>query len=136
MPEFGNAFSGLAAGRKLTHPELVRAIRMMIAAEYEAVQLYMQLAESIDHELAKAVLKDIADEEIVHAGEFLTLLKALEPSEAAFYAEGAEEVQELMTELAGGGSKEAAEPGSEPAPASEGLALQETLTVGNLFGRN
>ncbi len=47
----------------------------MIAAEYEAIQLYMQLAESTDNELAIEVLKDIADEERVHAGEFLRLLK-------------------------------------------------------------
>jgi rubrerythrin len=52
MPEFGNPFSGMAADRKLTHEELVRAIRFMVAAEYEAIQLYMQLAESTDHELA------------------------------------------------------------------------------------
>ena len=30
----------------------------------------MQLAESIDNELAIEALKDIADEERVHAGEF------------------------------------------------------------------
>ncbi len=53
MPEFANAFSGLAASRKLTQGELVRAIRYMVAAEYEAVQLYMQLAESIDNEIAQ-----------------------------------------------------------------------------------
>ena len=52
MPEFTNAFSGLKENRKLTHDELVRAIRFMIAAEYEAIQLYTQLAESIDHKLA------------------------------------------------------------------------------------
>ena len=51
----------------------------MIAAEYEAVQLYMQLAESTDNELVIEVLDDIADEERVHAGEFLRLLKHLEP---------------------------------------------------------
>jgi rubrerythrin len=135
MPEFGNAFSGLAAQRKLTHQELVRAVRMMIAAEYEAVQLYMQLAESIDNELAKVVLKDIADEEIVHAGEFLTLLQALEPSEAAFYAEGAAEVQEMMTELSGTAGAESAEPDSTPAGPSEPQAPPEQPTVGNLFGR-
>jgi rubrerythrin len=135
MPEFGNAFSGLAAERKLTHPELVRAIRMMIAAEYEAVQLYMQLAESIDNELAKTVLKDVADEEIVHAGEFLTLLKALEPSEAGFYAEGAEEVQEIMAGLAGDMLKDGSEPGGEP-DLSETQPSKEMPTVGNLFGRN
>ncbi|MFO8191571.1 MAG: ferritin family protein [Bacillota bacterium] len=99
MPDFGNAFSGKAADRKLTHEELVRAIRFMVAAEYEAVQLYMQLAESTDHQLTKEVLKDIADEERVHAGEFLRLLKELAPDEEEFYKEGYEEVEELMDEI-------------------------------------
>jgi rubrerythrin len=99
MPEFGSPFSGLAHDRKLTHEELVRAIRFMVAAEYEAVQLYMQLAESIDNELATEVLKDIADEERVHAGEFLRLLRHLAPDEEKFYAEGAEEVEEFITKL-------------------------------------
>ena len=44
MPEFTNAFSGLKENRKLTHDELVRAIRFMIAAEYEAIQLYTSRA--------------------------------------------------------------------------------------------
>jgi rubrerythrin len=39
------------------------------------------------------VLKDIADEERVHAGEFLRLLRELAPDEEKFYAEGAEEVE-------------------------------------------
>ncbi len=99
MPEFGNAFSGLAKERKLTDQELIRAIRFMIAAEYEAIQLYMQLADSIDNKLAIAVLKDIADEERVHAGEFLRLLKELEPNELEFYKEGAQEVEEEIEDL-------------------------------------
>lgn len=94
MPEFGSPFSGLALDRKVTHEELIRAIRFMIAAEYEAVQLYMQLAESTDNKLAQDVLKDIADEERVHAGEFLRLLRELAPDEQKFYDEGAEEVEE------------------------------------------
>jgi len=94
MPEFGHSFSGLKKERKLTRQELIRAIRFMIAAEYEAIQLYMQLAESIDNKLAQEVLKDIADEERVHAGEFLSLLKELAPDEEKFYAEGAKEVEE------------------------------------------
>jgi len=99
MPDFGTAFSGKASERKLTQAELVRAIRFMIAAEYEAVQLYMQLAESIEDTLAREVLIDIADEERVHAGEFLRLLKHLEPEEEKFYAEGAKEVEEEMRQL-------------------------------------
>ncbi|HNV23393.1 MAG TPA: ferritin family protein [Candidatus Omnitrophota bacterium] len=94
MPEFANPFSGLAKDKRITKEELIRAIRFMIAAEYEAVQMYMQLAESTDHKLAKDVLKDIADEERVHAGEFLRLLKELAPDEEKFYKKGEEEVEE------------------------------------------
>lgn len=99
MPDFGSAFSGLASDRKLTHEELVRAIRFMVAAEYEAIQLYMQLAESTENELAREVLKDVADEERVHAGEFLRLLYELEPEEQRFYADGAAEVEEEIAKL-------------------------------------
>jgi rubrerythrin len=99
MPDFGNPFSGLAEDRKLTKEELIRAIRFMIAAEYEAVQLYMQLAESIDNELAIEVLVDIANEERVHAGEFLRLLRELAPDEEKYYKEGAEEVEEEIEKL-------------------------------------
>jgi rubrerythrin len=93
MPVFGSPFSGLTNDRKLADEELIRAIRFMVAAEYEAVQLYMQLAESTDNKLAVEVLKDIADEERVHAGEFLRLLRELAPDEEKFYAEGAKEVE-------------------------------------------
>jgi rubrerythrin len=95
MPEFGNPFSGLTSDRKLTEPELIRAIRFMVAAEYEAIQLYMQLAESTDNDLAKEVLVDIANEEKVHAGEFLRLLYELAPDEKGLYEKGFKEVEEL-----------------------------------------
>jgi len=96
MPEFSSPFSGNKYDRKLTQEELVRAIRFMVAAEYEATQLYMQLAESIDNALAKDVLVDIANEERVHAGEFLRLLFELEPDEKKFYEEGKDEVEEFI----------------------------------------
>ena len=99
MPDFSHPFSGLAKSKKLTDAELIRAIRFMVSAEYEAIQLYMQLAESTDNKLAMEVLKDIADEERVHAGEFLRLLKELDPDEEKFYAEGAEEVEEEIEKL-------------------------------------
>lgn len=101
MPDFGQPFSGRAKEKKLTDAELIRSIRFMIAAEYEAIQLYMQLAESTDNKLAIEVLKDIADEERVHAGEFLRLLKELAPDEEAFYAEGAKEVEEEIEKFKG-----------------------------------
>jgi rubrerythrin len=99
MPEFCNPFTGMKSDRKLTHEELVRAIRFMIAAEYEAIQLYQQTAESTDNILAKEVLIDIANEEKEHAGEFLRLLRELDSDEEKFYKEGYEEVGEIIAKL-------------------------------------
>ncbi|EKE02421.1 MAG: hypothetical protein ACD_20C00391G0015 [uncultured bacterium] len=98
MPEFSSPFKGLNSDRKLTKGELMRAIRFSIAAEYEAVQIYMQIAESIDDELAKKVLIDVANEEKEHAGEFMRVLRELNPEEFEFYKNGEEEVEEMMKE--------------------------------------
>ena len=99
MPEFGHPFAGLALDRKLSHEELIRAIRYSVAAEYEAIQLYMQLAESTDNKKAKAVLAEVANEEREHVGEFLTLLKTLAPDEEKFYRKGQEEVTEIFKKI-------------------------------------
>lgn len=99
MPEFSSPFSVLKNERKLSHEELVRTIRFMIAAEYEAIQLYQQVAESTDNDLAKEVLIDIANEEKEHAGEFLRLLQELDPDEEKFYQEGYDEVEEMIEKL-------------------------------------
>lgn len=120
MPEFAHPFSVLKNDRLLTHEELVRAIRLMIAAEYEAIQLYQQLAESTDNLLAQKVLQDIADEEKVHAGEFLRLLHELDPDEMGFYDEGAREVEE---EFLGAGSGAEAEEDSQTSQPSGGAGL-------------
>jgi rubrerythrin len=93
MPTFGSPFSGLAKEKKISQEELIRAIRFSIAAEYEATQQYMQLAESTDNSLVIKVLTEIANEERVHAGELLRLLHELSPDEAKFYAKGAKEVE-------------------------------------------
>ncbi|MCQ8893317.1 MAG: rubrerythrin [Methanolinea sp.] len=123
MPEFGTAFSGKKSDRILTPAELVRAIRLMVAAEYEAVQMYTQLAESIDNDLAREVLLDIADEERVHAGEFLRLLQELVPDEPDFYAQGAAEVEAEIAKRA------------QPKGASMPEEKKENpLTIGSLKG--
>lgn len=121
MPEFGHPFSVLKQDRMLTHEELVRAIRFMVSAEYEAIQLYQQLAESTDNVLAQKVLYDIADEEKVHAGEFLRLLKELDPEEEKFYQEGAQEVEEEFLGMAGGDG-----------PAASGSQSSQGLGIGSL----
>lgn len=98
MPEFVNPFSGKVPDRKLSLSELIRAIRLNIAAEHEAVHLYMAHADATDHPLAKKVLIDIANEERVHIGEFTKLLEILTKDEAQYMSEGAKEVEEMMVE--------------------------------------
>lgn len=100
MPEFTNPFIGNVP-RKITKEELIRAIRLNIAAEHEATHIYMAHADATDDPLAKKVLIDIANEERVHAGEFQRLLKYLDPDEEQFYADGAREVEEMKAELDG-----------------------------------
>ena len=45
------------------------------------------------------VLKEISDEELVHVGEFLRLLRELAPNEEKFYAKGAKEVEEKIKKM-------------------------------------
>ena len=98
MPEFGTAHSVIDVGQKLSQSQLIRAIRMMVAAEYEAVQMYMQVVESTDDELAKKVLTSVSEEELVHAGEFLTLLNKLSPEDLKFAEQGKSEVEGVKKE--------------------------------------
>lgn len=55
LPGFSTPFTVLASNAQLTHAELIRAVRFLIASEYEAVQLYTQLAESTDHKVATQI---------------------------------------------------------------------------------
>ena len=103
MPEFVKPFSGMVPERKLTIGELVRALRLDLAAEHEAVHTYLAHADATDNPLAKVVLADIADEERVHAGEFARLIAILTGDEDRWLAEGREEVDEMAAEMAKSG---------------------------------
>lgn len=102
MPEFVNPFSGKVPDRKLTLQELIRAIRMDLSAEEEAVHTYMAHAEATDDPLAKAVLIDIANEERVHVGEFARLISILTGGEEdGFLKDGAGEVDVWAQRVSG-----------------------------------
>ncbi len=111
MPDFANPFSGKIPEGKITLSELIRALRLDIAAEEEAVHLYMAHADATDNALAKKVLVDIANEERVHAGEFQRLVQILTGDEDKFLQDGADEVNAMAAELnvAGAAATEAAE---------------------------
>ncbi len=89
--DIANPFNVMKSDKALTREDLVRAIRVMISSEFEAIQLYTQLADSIDDEKIIKKLQDIADEEKKHVGEFLSILMYLEPNEKSFYKQGMEE---------------------------------------------
>lgn len=96
MPEFCDPFVVLNADRKMTHEELVRLIRLAIASEYETVQIYSQIIEATRNDDAKKVFTDAMDDEKVHAGKFLRLMKEIQPDEFEYYDKGAKEVEALL----------------------------------------
>jgi len=99
MPDFANPFSGNVP-RQMNKEELIRALRLDIAAEQEAVHMYSAQAEASGDPLAKAVLLEIADEERQHTGELLELLRRLAPEEQEFLEDGRKEVEEAAERLA------------------------------------
>jgi rubrerythrin len=110
---------GNVPDRKMTLEELIRAMRINVAAEEEATFLYMAHAEATDHPLAKKVLIDIANEERVHVGEFNRLIQILSGDEDKWLADGAAEVDEMAAELAGGAGE------AEERPATTVGSLKE-----------
>ena len=127
MPEFVNPFSGVVP-RKLSRSELIRALRLNIAAEHEAVHLYEAHADATDIALAAQVLREVAREEKVHIGEFSRLLSILEPDNVATLAEGAAEVDEMA---AGAGLPSPSAGNGQEQPA---VVERPIRTVGDLRG--
>lgn len=122
MPEFVNPFTGKVPERKLSLRELVRAIRLNVAAEEEATHLYTAQADATDDPVAKAVLEDIANEERVHVGEFQHLIQLLTGDEDKWLADGAGEVDTM----AAGVGKQV--PSQAKTPSSSG----EEPTIGQM----
>jgi rubrerythrin len=98
MANFANPFAGNVP-RKMTKEELIQAVRLNIAGELEAIYVYDAHVQATDDPVAKKVISDIRDEEKAHIGELMTLLKYLDPEEAVHFAEGEEEVKEMLEDL-------------------------------------
>ena len=69
-------------------------LRLAIQAEYDAVNLYEQMAETTKNSKIKKTMLDIAREEKVHIGEFEELLRQLDREQERALSSGAEEVGE------------------------------------------
>jgi len=71
-------------------------LRAAIIAELDAINLYEQMAAMVNDKGIKAVLKDVADEEKTHVGEFLTLLLKLDEKQVEEMEKGRKEVEEIL----------------------------------------
>jgi len=76
--------------------DAAQALRLAIIAELDAINLYRQLATAVKDDRVRRVLEDVTNEERTHFGEFLSLLKELDPQQAKELEAGAKEVAELL----------------------------------------
>jgi rubrerythrin len=72
-------------------------LRAGIIAEFDAVNLYEQMANLTKNENIRAVLMDVAKEEKTHIGEFQALLLQFDPQQKQELEAGAKEVEEELS---------------------------------------
>jgi rubrerythrin len=72
-------------------------LRAAIIAEFDAINLYEQMAALTENKHLKTILLDIAKEEKTHVGEFQALLLVNDEQQEKELAEGKEEVEELTS---------------------------------------
>jgi len=70
-------------------------LRVGIIAEYDAINLYEQMAALADNENVKATLLDISKEEKTHVGEFQAILMRLDDEFERELEKGKLEANEL-----------------------------------------
>jgi len=99
MVDFVHPFPGKKPGDKITKQELISALRLSLCAEEEATHLYDTIAEYTDDERVKKVMKDVANEEQVHVGEFQKLLDLMEDDEEEKVGEGKKEAEEKIESI-------------------------------------
>ena len=93
LSEIPSGFDALKKeNRKIADAELAR---IGLMAELDAINLYEQLAALAEDPLLKKVFLDIAYEEKEHVGEFLELIRRLDPKQVDALEHGAEEVREM-----------------------------------------
>jgi rubrerythrin len=110
--------------RQLTDTELAQVIRLDMAAELDAINLYQAHLASTDNPVARRVIEHIMEEEKEHLVEFEQLLFLLDPNQAVKAANAAQEFAE-----AGGAPEDAV---VAPTPAVSSALPPSVLTVGSL----
>ena len=71
-------------------------LRVALIAEFDAINLYEEMASLSKHKHIKAVLLDVAKEEKEHVGEFQALLLMFDKEQIEALKDGKKEVEELV----------------------------------------
>jgi len=91
--EFTKPFDNIEQKKKITEDELEKALRLDIAAELEAVNLYESHASASPNKDITEILESLADEEKVHVGELQKALELVGTDDKEKAEEGAKEVE-------------------------------------------
>ena len=81
--------------KKYNKDELLRACRLAVDAEHDAINQYLITAEACAIPSIRKVFESVANEEKVHAGEFLKLIEKLSKEEIEMYDKGKKEASGL-----------------------------------------
>lgn len=90
---FTDPFPGIDI-KPMTPADTIRALRLDLTAEEDAIHLYTAHADAAINEEVKKVLRDIANEERVHVGELSALLQSLTGNEDQMIEKGKTEVSQ------------------------------------------
>jgi rubrerythrin len=137
--DFTNPFVGLTPDRKLTNEEILRALRIDLAAELDAINLYQAHIDAIDDERVKEVIAHIRDEEKEHAAEFMAIINFLDDKQREeFTAEHTMAIQqgrtEMITEETEASVGEASMDALSEVASADGSVEAPGFTVGSLLG--
>jgi len=97
MALLGNPFVANVT-KQLSNEELVQAIRVDIAGEYEAIIGYEAHSMATNDERVKKILQNIANEERKHVGQLEQLVALLNPQEAQSIEQGRQVIRQQQTQ--------------------------------------
>ena len=99
MPSFSNPWNNVNSSEEINKEDIISAIRFAIAAELEAINIYEQIANKSSIPYIKRNMKSLAEEEMVHVGELLSIIANLNNEEFSKYKEGMIESNKILKKL-------------------------------------
>jgi len=141
--DFSDPFVGMTPGKKLSTEELLRALRISVASELDAINIYQAVIDCIDDENVKQVFAHIRDEEKEHYAEFTAAVNYLDVVQREKFTEPHPElgINAGVAQVVPSTPIEPVEEEPHAAGAAAGGQAQEPVStapqfsVGSLFGQ-